>query len=60
MITVSLDFAIAEQAATLRRTHRTKLADSIIAATALVIRAPLLTRNTRDFKRITELKIVDV
>jgi predicted nucleic acid-binding protein len=35
------------------------LADSIIAATALVYRVPLVTRNEADFTHITDLVIIN-
>ena len=35
-IVVNLDFLIAEQAATVRRAHKVKLIDAIVAATALI------------------------
>lgn len=55
---LSVDTAIADVAARIRRTYRLKLGDSIIAATALLTSSSLVTRNLRDFKKISELKIV--
>jgi len=46
---VSLDLAVAERAVHLRRTHRIRLPDAIIWATAQVNDAILVTRNTKDF-----------
>lgn len=43
------DRPIAEEAVHLRRTHRIRLPDAIIWATARVGEALLVTRNTRDF-----------
>lgn len=43
----------------IRQQHKIKLPDAIIAATALVYEYTLLSRNTNDFKRIDELKIID-
>lgn len=43
---------IVEQAIVLRKAHKIKLGDSIIAATALVYDLTLITRNTHDFKHI--------
>lgn len=40
---------VAEEAVRLRRSHRLKLPDAIIFATARVHRAELATRNTKDF-----------
>lgn len=50
---------ILRRAAALRRQRRMKLGDSIIAATALVIGAKLVTRNVDDFKHIAGLEIVN-
>ena len=47
---------ILRRAAALRRQRRMKLGDSIIAATALVIGAKLVTRNVDDFKHIAGLE----
>ncbi len=50
---------ILRRAAALRRQRRMKLGDSIIAATALVIGAKLVTRNVDDFKHIAGLEITN-
>lgn len=47
--TVPLSEAVAEEAVTLRRTHRLKLPDAIIWAAAITERCLLVTRNTNDF-----------
>jgi len=44
-----IEHDIAEQAVTLRRTHRLRLPDAIIWASAQVMNLLLVTRNTRDF-----------
>lgn len=54
---INLDSALAQQAGAIGRTHNLKLADSIIAATALFTGTALLTRNIRDFKRVEGLRI---
>jgi len=46
---VPLDLEVAERAITARRTHRMRLPDAIIWATAQVNQAVLVTRNTKDF-----------
>ena len=50
---------IVERAIELRKAHKIKLGDSIIAATALVYDLSLLTRNTNDFKHIAGLRFVN-
>ncbi len=51
--------AIAEKAIELRRSKRIKLADAIIASTALTNHLRLATRNVRDFRGINNLKIIN-
>ena len=46
---IPLEAAIAETAVQIRRSHRLRLPDAIIWATAQVHEATLVTRNTRDF-----------
>ncbi len=46
-------------AADLRKMHRIKLPDAIIAATALVYDLTLLTRNVSDFSKIDALKPIN-
>jgi predicted nucleic acid-binding protein len=48
---LGIDAATAEQAVSLRRTHRIKLPDAIVWATAQVHQSLLVTRNSRDFDR---------
>jgi hypothetical protein len=50
---------IIERAIELRRQRSMGLADSIIAATALLYQLPLVTHNTRDFQWIGELELID-
>lgn len=57
---ISLDIVLAELAAEIRRIYQVKLADAVIAATAIFTRSSLLTRNVRDFRKIKELKIIRV
>lgn len=52
-----LDAEIKLQTASLRKAHKIKLPDAIIAATAMVYDMELITRNTIDFKSIPTLKL---
>ena len=45
--------------AEIRRTHRIKLPDAIIAAMALVSELSLITRNVNDFKAIDDLRLIN-
>ena len=56
---LNLDDAVAARAIALRQEQRMGLADTIIAATALVHNLPLVTRNEGDFKHITGLRVVN-
>jgi predicted nucleic acid-binding protein len=44
-----LSEAIVQRTIALRQQHRIRLPDALIAATALVLGEPLVTRNTQDF-----------
>ena len=54
-----LDDRISARAIELRRQKKISLADSIIAATALVHHLPLFTRNEADFAHIAGLEIIN-
>ena len=54
---IPVDSRVARLAGSIRATYRMKLGDSMIAATALLMRSTLLTRNVRDFKRIPQLSL---
>ena len=54
---IPIESQIARAAGRIRGTYRLKLADSFIAATALFTGSTLLTRNVRDFKKITSLQL---
>lgn len=43
----------------IRKKYRTKLPDAIIAATALVYKLSLISRNTSDFNNIKGLEVID-
>lgn len=52
---INVDSIVADRSAAIGRSYGLKLADSIIAATALFTGSVLLTRNIRDFRRVSEL-----
>lgn len=54
-----LDDAVAGRAIGLRRHKKMRLADSILAATALERGVPFVTRNKEDFKHIAGLTLID-
>ena len=56
---IHLTTEIADRAIGLRQQRRIELGDAIIAATALVHRIPLLTRNIRDFRWVENLDVHD-
>lgn len=57
---INLDYHIAELSAEIRKSYKLKLADAVIAATALSTNSTLLTRNIRDFKKVKELKVLKI
>lgn len=59
LIEIPLTPEIAEQTIALRKLYRIKLPDAIIAATAMIQASQLITRNSRDFAKITGLLIVN-
>lgn len=52
---INVDAIVADRAGAIGRSYGLKLADSMIAATALFTGSTLLTRNIRDFQRVSEL-----
>ena len=57
---IPLDAHMARKAADIGRTFNLKLADSVIAATALFTGSTLLTRNVRDFRRVPSLLLKSI
>ena len=56
-VEVPMNAAVVEEAARLRRTVRMKAPDAIIAATALLESATIVTRNSSDFVRVPGLRV---
>ncbi len=54
---VSVDREIAEEAGRIRRETSIRLPDALIAASAIMSKRPLLTRNVRHFKKIKRLQL---
>jgi predicted nucleic acid-binding protein len=55
----NLDESIINKTIELRKKYKIKLPDAIIAATALCNDLAIVSRNTDDFKKIKELKIIN-
>ncbi|AYQ34414.1 PIN domain-containing protein [Runella sp. SP2] len=51
--------SVVEASIEIRKRHKTKLPDAIIAATALVYGLVLISRNVSDFKSIDGLQVID-
>ncbi|MBL7776246.1 MAG: type II toxin-antitoxin system VapC family toxin, partial [Saprospiraceae bacterium] len=54
-----LDETVVNRCISLRKAHKIKLPDAIVAATALVHNLSLLTRNESDFRKIPDLKLIN-
>lgn len=58
-VSVPFDDIVAEEAALIRRKYNFEIPDAGIAATAMLYRTPLVTRD-RQFKRIEEITIIEI
>ena len=58
-LVIELDREIKLKTADIRKLYKVKLPDAIIAATAVINDYTLLTRNTKDFKSIEHLKMLN-
>lgn len=56
---VSVDGHVANEAARIRRETGLKLPDALIAASAILQSAALVTANAKDFRRVTGLTLID-
>ncbi len=59
LYTFPIDNPTINKAIELRSNYNLSVGDSIIAATALLNNIELVTRNVADFKKITDLKIIN-
>lgn len=59
-LVIGLTDEIVERTIRIRKVHKIKLPDAIIAATCMVSDLQLLSRNISDFKRIKGLNCVDL
>ena len=57
---LELEQPVKLKTAEIRKAHKLKLPDAIIAATAIVYDLTLISRNVSDFKNINGLKIMDI
>lgn len=55
---VDLNLDTAFVAAQLRSQYKMSFGDCVIAATAVVLRAPLVTRNVKDFQEVRGLEVI--
>lgn len=58
-LVLPLSDEVVQKTIELRKSHKIKLPDAIIAATALAYNLTLVTRNTADFQKVTGLDCVD-
>jgi predicted nucleic acid-binding protein len=58
-LVIELERPIKLKTADIRKEHKIKLPDAVIAATAVIYDLILITRNVSNFKNILELKIID-
>ena len=54
-----LDNAVSNATIEIRKKHKIKMPDAIIAATALVHDLIIVTRNTKDFAQISKIKTIN-
>ncbi len=60
LLFIPLDSHLARIAGFFRRQYKLKIPDCIIAATATFTNSTLITRNIRDFKKIPDVKLLQI
>jgi len=60
VVVFPLESRLAQLASALRRQYRLKTPDSVVAATAVLTRTTLVTRNIRDFQGIAGLSLLPI
>ena len=58
-LVLDLSDEVVTKTITLRKKHKIKIPDAIIAATAICFKLTLISRNETDFKNIPQLKIIN-
>jgi predicted nucleic acid-binding protein len=58
-LVIPLNDDIVKATIEIRKKNKVKTTDAIIAATAIVLDYPLITRNTSDFKKLNGLTIIE-
>jgi predicted nucleic acid-binding protein len=56
---IGLTDDVVEKTIQIRKAYRLQLPDAIIAATSIATKSTIITRNISDFKKVTELDILD-
>ncbi len=56
---INLDDEIINKTIEIRKNYRTKLPDAIIAATSLIYNLTLISRNVKDFEKITGIELIN-
>ncbi|MDX1655057.1 MAG: type II toxin-antitoxin system VapC family toxin [Candidatus Competibacteraceae bacterium] len=59
LVEIELDATVVARTIQLRRHRKIKIPDAIVAATALYLNLPLVTRNIRDFRGIEGLRLIN-
>lgn len=58
-VVIGLSDEVIEETIEVRKKYKLKLPDAVIAATAIVHKLTLITRNVSDFRNVAKLKVID-